>query len=70
MNGCEAFTSCKCRADFWAQRSSMNLLVCGRHLPGTVRRFRATDHATAHPSYHLSPGDAVIVKVRDGRIWR
>lgn len=55
---------CKCQGKFWIQRNSMNLITCGRHLPGTVRSFRDADHQTAHESYKLTQTSSVIVKVR------
>lgn len=48
---------------WWVRRASMNQIVCSIHLPGTIERFKAVDHETAHDLYHLGPRDEVIVSM-------
>lgn len=67
---CEASGTCKARAGFWARRDSANLLVCGRHLASAVRALRAMTPEGSDPSYGIGPSSSVVVKVRDGKVWR
>ena len=58
---CEALR-CKAKGRYWVRRDSMNLIVCGRHLPRTVNRFRAIG-SDAYQSYGIVPFSAITVKV-------
>lgn len=58
-------TYCVRVGKWWVRRASMNSIVCTHHLPSTIEQMKAVDWQTAHPNYHLTARDDVIVKLRN-----